>query len=446
LTAYLTDNTEALVAFYGGESSPIKVKSGSFKLGKSGSFGSSNSFSGSAKFKSGSIKLKSGSLKLSGAIDAGGDFDVNTLSDKQIIKFALTEGLKQGIDLTQYVDVDYLKQEFSIDLARHYNIEVSSVVELKQELVLDYLYGGLSSEIDFEFVGTQYAEQISSQFGVTAEQITDAQILEFAYSQVASGADFSLTAVDVDGFVAEYGDQLLEIAGASSTSGVFSKSDIVSFMFNQASELGIDVTSFVAMDYYTENFSDKILADYSLENVFNISGGQVYDFMNTEGIAEGLNTSAVIDLEWYKTEYATDLEENKAQIDIDANDEISNQELFDYVTGAGLEKGQKPSKLVDFESYLAEGSASAQSLLTWAGSTSIEQVSYSQTLEYMFSAGLEAGFAPSPGLDVDALKTQNAEALTKFYSVSSITEVTNVQAFNYVYGSGFQQPEETPVG
>ncbi len=125
LNAYLTDNSEALIAFYGGESSPIKVKSGSFKLGKSGSFGSSNSFSGSAKFKSGSMKLKSGSLKLSGALDEGGDFDVNTLSDKQIIKFALTEGVKQGIDLTQYVDVDYLKQEFTVDLARHYNIEVS---------------------------------------------------------------------------------------------------------------------------------------------------------------------------------------------------------------------------------------------------------------------------------------------------------------------------------
>ncbi|MCT7959755.1 hypothetical protein NG791_03635 [Laspinema sp. D1] len=445
INAYVTANSEALTAFYGGESSPIQVKSGSFKLGKSGSFGSSKSMSGSAKFKSGSMKLKTGSLKLSGALDEGGEFDVNSLTDKQIIKFALTEGLKQGIDLTQYVDVDYLKQEFTVDLARHYNIEVSTVVDLKQELVLDYLYGGLSSEIDFEFVGTQYAAEIAGQFGVTADQITDAQILEFAYTQVASGADFSFTPVDVEGFVAEYGTQLLEIAGASSTSGVFSKSDIVSFMFNQASELGIDITQFVEMDYYTENFSDKILANYSLENVFNISGQQVYDFMTTQGIGEGLNTSAVIDLEWYKTEYATVLEENKAQIDVDANGEISNEELFDYVTGAGLENGQDPSELVDFESYLAEGSASAQALLAWAGSTSIEQVSYSQTLEYMFTAGLEAGFAPSAGLDVNALKTQNAEALTQFYKASSITEVTNVQAFNYVYGSGFQQPEETTV-
>ncbi|AFY83916.1 hypothetical protein [Oscillatoria acuminata] len=430
---YLADNADALKAFYGGETSAIKVKSGSSSF-------SSSAFSSSMKLKSGSLKLKSGDLG-----DVGGDFDVNTLTDKEIIKFAITEGLKQGIDLTEYIDVDYLKQEFTVDLARHYGIEVTSVTELKEELVLDYLYGGLSSEIDYEFVGTEYAAQISSQFGVSAEQISKAQILEFAYGQIASGAEFSLTPVDVEGFVAEFGDQLLEIAGVSSTSAVFTKSSVLSFMFNQASELGIDVTSFVAMDYFTENFSDKILANYSLENVLNISGGQVYDFMTSQGIAEGLNTSAVIDLEWYKTEYATVLEENKAQIDVDGNGEISNEELFDYVTGAGLENGQNPSELVDFESYLAEGSASAEALLAWAGSTSIEQVSYSQTLEYMFSAGLEAGFAPSAGLDVDALKTQNAEALTKFYSASSITEVTNVQAFNYVYGSGFQQQEETTV-
>ncbi|MCT7986058.1 hypothetical protein NG796_22535 [Laspinema sp. A4] len=449
ITAYVTDNTEALTAFYGGESKPVKVKSGSFKLGKSGSFGSLKSMSGSAKFKSGSIKLKSGSLKLSGALDEGGEFDVNSLSDKQIIKFALTEGLKQGIDLTKYVDVDYLKQEFSVDLARHYNIEVSTVVDLKQELVLDYLYGGLSSEIDFEFIETQYAAEIAGQFGVTADQITDAQILEFAYGKFASTEDFSLTPVDVEGFVEQYGTKLLEIAGAAATSGVFSKSDIVSFMFNEASELGIDITPFVEMDYYTEKFSDKILANYSLENVFNISGEQVYDFMTTEGITQGFNTSAVIDLEWYKTEYATVLEQDKAQIDVDANGEISNDEAFDYITGAGLEKGQNPSELVNFESYLAEGSASAQALLAWAGATSgatsLEQVSYSQILQYMFSAGLEAGLAPSAGLDVNALKTQNAEALIQFYSASSITEVTNVQAFNYAYGSGFQQPEEPAV-
>jgi hypothetical protein len=63
----------------------------------------------------------------------------------------------------------------------------------------------------------------------------------------------------------------------------------------------------------------------------------------------------------------------------------------------------------------------------------------------MFSAGLEAGFNPSAGLDVNALKTQNAEALIQFYSASAITEVTNVQTFNYFYGSGYQQPAEPPV-
>ncbi|MCT7979623.1 hypothetical protein [Laspinema olomoucense] len=446
IAAYLADNSEALAAFYSDESSPVQVKSGSFKLGKSGSFGSLKSMSGSAKFKSGSIKLKSGSLKLSGAIDEGGEFDVNTLTDKQIMKFALTEGLKQGISLTEYVDVEYLKEQFSVDLAQHYNIEVSSVVDLKEELVLDFLYeGGLSSEIDFEFVRTQYAAQITGQFGVAVDQITDAQVLEFAYGQIASGADFSPTPVDVEGFVAEYGTQLLEIAGASSTSGVFSKSDIVSFMFNQASELGIDVTQFVAMDYFTENLSDTILANYSLENVFNISGEQVYDFMTTEGIAQGLETSALVDLEWYKTNYATVLEEDKALIDVDANGETSNDELLDYITGAGLEKGQNPSELVDFASYRAEGSASAQALLTWANASALEQVTYSETLEFMMTDGAEAGFNPSAGLDVNALKTQNAEALIQFYSASAITEVTNVQTLNYVLGSGYQQPAEPPV-
>jgi hypothetical protein len=137
---------------------------------------------------------------------------------------------------------------------------------------------------------------------VAVEQITDAQILEFAYGQLASGADFSLTPVDVEGFVAEYGTQLLEIAGATSTSGVFSKSDIVSFIFNEASELGIDITPFVKLDYYTANFSEEILANYSLENVFNISGENLYNFMTTEGIAQGLESSTMPQ-SWKKTKH-----------------------------------------------------------------------------------------------------------------------------------------------
>ncbi len=444
IAGYIADNSAALQAFYGGESSPVKVKSGSMKFGKSGSFGS-GSMSGSKKFKSGSMKLKSGSLKLTGALDeADGEFDASALTDKQVIKFAISEGLKQGIDVTQYIDIDYLKQEFTVELARHYGVEVTSVTELKQELVLDYLYGGLSSEIDFEFVGKQYGAQISSQFGVAIAEISDTQILEFAYNQVASGAEFSLTPVDVEGFVAEFGAKLLEVAGATSTSGVFNKSDVISFMFNQAAELGIDVTPFVEKDYYTAYFAEQVVANYRVDNVYNLGGDQLYDFMSTEGIAQGLNTSALVDLEWYRTEYATVLEENLAQIDIDASGEIENPELFDYVTGAGLENGQNPSELVDFESYLAAGSPAVANLLTATGATSIDQVSYAQVLDYMFTAGLEAGFAPSPGLDVDALKTQNAEALVQFYSATSITEVTNVQAFNYVYGSG-TQPEEPAI-
>ena len=427
VTGYMVANEDALKAFFGGSTSAIKVKSSSSSF-------SSSSFSSSMKLKSGSLKLKSGDLG-----DIGGDFEIDSLSKKQVIQFALTEGVKQGIDFTEFIDVDYLKQEFTVDLARHYGVEVASVTELKAELVLDYLYGGLSSEIDFEFVGTQYASQISSQLGVSVEEISKVHILEFAYSQVASGAEFFFTPVNVEGFVAEYGEQLLEIAGASSSSGVFSKSSVLSFMFNQASEFGIDVTPFVAMDYFTENFSDRILANYSIENVFNLSGSQVYDFMTTEGISEGLNTSAAINLSWYRETYVEELTAEFGSAD------ISNQELFDYVTGAGLENGQNPSELVDFDSFLAEGSASAEALLAWAGSTSIEQVSFSQTLEFMFTAGLEAGFAPTPGLDLDAMKAENAEALTRFYGVSSVTEVTKVQAFNYLYGSGFQQEETTIV-
>ncbi len=160
--------------------------------------------------------------------------------------------------------------------------------------------------------------------------------------------------------------------------------------------------------------------------------------MVTGGIDAGLNASPAIDLEWYSTNYAAELEADKAIIDIDGNGEVDNAELYDYVTGVGLEKGLNPSALIDFEAFRAEGSASAQDLLTYYDATSLEEVSYTETLEYMLSAGLEAGHLPYDKVDLEAYIAANTDKLIQYYGVAAIDQVSKVDAFNYMFGSGLE--------
>ncbi|MEB3830640.1 hypothetical protein, partial [Phormidium sp. CCY1219] len=446
VSGYIADNADALSAFYG--EAGIKVNSGSNKL-KSGSlnFKSGNvAKSGSMKFNSSSMKLsgdssmklKSGSLKFkSGKISGDAEFDVSNLTDKQVVKFMFDTGWEQGINPLNYVEVEYLKSEFAVDIARYYDIEVSAVGELNEGLVLDYMYGGLSNDIDYSFVRSTYESELTAEFGVSSvEEVSDLQVLEYVYAQ--GPANVELSAVDVKGFVEQYGEQIAEQFGVDlSTAPEVSEFEIKSFMFNQASEqLGIDVSEFVNFEYYSANFSQQIVSNYRVENVFNLQSDMVYDFMSGEGISEGLATSPAIDLTWYRETYADILTQELETIDGDGNGEISDGELYDYAVGTGLENGQETSDSYDLESYFADD-AVVDDLLNYSGATSIEEVSNLEKVEYIFGQGLSDGHSPD-GLGLDAIKNDpaNQDGLLQFASATSIEEVSMYQVYNYASSEG----------
>ncbi|MBW4496017.1 MAG: hypothetical protein KME26_23680 [Oscillatoria princeps RMCB-10] len=379
-----------------------------------------------------------GSDDMSGGT-GGGDFDVSSLSDKEVIKFMFHEGWKQGINPLEFVKVDYLRQEFSVELAKHYEIEISSVANLKDELVVAFMYGGeVSEEIDSEFYRTTHEAELTQYFGISTEQISEVQILGYA-SSAGLEKGFDLSPVNLDGYVDKYSEEIAKHFGVEVEKlADIDKKDIKEFMLKEGLKLGLDATEFVSVDYYRSHGAEKILENYRVENVYNISSEQTAEFMLGAGVKEGLNASPAVDLDWYRTTYAQALSTDIQAIDTDGNAEIDSSELFDYVTGAGLEKGQNPSELIDLASYRAEGSQSAQDLLTSYSATSIEEVSYSETLAYMLGAGLEAGHNPSAQIDLEVYRGSNANGLIQHYGVASIEEVSYTQTFNYMFGAGMQ--------
>ena len=351
-------------------------------------------------------------------------------------------GLKMGINPLDFVEVAYLRQAFEYELVAHY--EVESITAISDELVVEFFYGSISEQVDYEFYSFAYEEELTGFFGVAIEQITELQILEHVIA-VGLSEGFDLSPVDIEGYIQEYEDEIaagfdLEVEDIVEIDEL----DIVAFALGSGLELGLDLTEFVSTEYYSEVFAEQIVSNYRLAEVYNFSYEQAFQFGLSEGVEVGLNTSAVVNLEWYRVEFATEIASDLEAIDANGDGDIDDSELYDYITGIGLEAGQNPSELIDFESYISRyGDQVLAYVQEELGQEvdSIEDVSYSTILEYMLSVGLEAGLAPSDNvtnLQEFRAEEENVVALTEFYGVTSIEEVTLVQTFNYIYGAGLE--------
>lgn len=363
---------------------------------------------------------------------------VQQLSREQVIDFMFGRGTKLGIDATAFVEVDFLRQTLSQELLATY--EVSSTREISDRLVIDYAYGGLSSEIDLEFYRATYASELQAAYGLELSQITDTLVLEHAY-EVGLAQGLALSAFDSDAIaLAQANAESGTGADASSGTDADANSGTGSGTGSaDATASGFDLGDFVDVDFLRETYGRDLLSEYRIDQVYNVSASQTLEFFEGRGrAAGGLNLAAAVDFDYYRSTYAEQITAATGQIDLDGNGAIDDLELFDYITGAGLEAGQNPSQLVDFAQYREAGSASATALLAHYGKTSLAEVSFQETLEFMFGAGLELGLAPSAAIDLGQIRTENAATLVAAYAVSSIEEVTLTQTFNYAFGAGYE--------
>lgn len=432
-----------------------KFKSGDLKFGKSGflkpkkgylKFGSESiKLKGdkSMKLKAKSLKVKSGKLGLNQLV-AGADFDVKKLTDKQIIGFMFNQGLKLGLNPFEFVDVDYLKKGFRKQLAKQYGIDIAKVSELSDGLVVNALYGGLSNDIDYNFVRTQYKDALTKKFGVDIKQVTDLQVLEYVYEVgVASKANpngVKITPVDVEGFVQANGEAIAKELGLKLEDlPTFDYQDIFGFILKQGFEKNLKVEDFVNFDYFKTEFTQNIVFNYRKENVFNFGADKVYEFI-TSAEGQGLSASPLYDPAWYRETYLIDLnvdvngdgaiddEEKAIVLDVNGDGEIDDVELKDFATGQGLELGLETSKHYDFDEDFGEDGVDQAKLLAYAGVESIDDVTFSQKLEYLTSQGLIDGYVFS-GLQAIKDNPENKDPLLTKTGAASLDEITPVELY-----------------
>ncbi|WRH68588.1 MAG: hypothetical protein RSE13_10705 [Planktothrix sp. GU0601_MAG3] len=326
--------------------------------------------------------------------DTGNGNLVDQISDKDVIKFAFSEGIKKGINPLELVDNEYLKTAFQAELAIHYNVEVSAVAQLDDSLVADYVYGGIfGAEIDYKFYSQTYKTELETTFSKPIEQVTDTEILQHALDvTILQGK--AITPLDVDGFVKEYKKELSEIFGIKSKElKKLDKAFLKDFILEQAASYDLDGKKHTNLDYYVNQGGEDLLENYREEKVYNIDPKKVFDYVS-ENQKDVSSTAPTVDLVWYQEQYAEDIATNKAKIDTNGDSEISNDELSIYATGEGLIKGNKPSELLkDFEAYVADPQVQ-EDVLTYYDIESVDALTNPQIVTYMVGQGLLDGHKP----------------------------------------------------
>ncbi len=369
---------------------------------------------------------------------------VAQISDKDVIKFAFSDGIKQGIDPLEFIDNEYLKTAFQAELATHYNVDVSAVDQLDDSLVADYVYGGiLDAEIDYKFYSQTYKAELEATFNKPVEQLTNTDILQHAL-KVTIPQGKAIAPVDVNGFVKEYNKQLSDIFGVEPKDlKKLDKGFLKDFILEQSKDYDLDGKKYTNLDYYRNQDGKELLDNYREENVYNIDPKKVFDYA-IDNPQEVPSTAPTIDLVWYQQQYGDDIATNQAKIDTNKDSQISNDELSVYATGEGLIKGNKPSELLkDFDQYVADPQVQ-EDLLTYYNIESVDALTNPQIMTYMVSKGLSDGHEPfsdeflaaHPELDLETFKQANTQALVQYTGVA-IEQVNYLNVFSYEASAGF---------
>ncbi|MBE9040942.1 hypothetical protein IQ235_09135, partial [Oscillatoriales cyanobacterium LEGE 11467] len=281
--------------------------------------------------------------------------DISELTDKEIIEFMFGEGLKQGISPLEFVEITEIRQLFAAELTQFYS--VTNVAELSDNLVLDFLFGGVAEKIDYEFYRSTYSSELAAQFGVSVELISETQILDHVY-QVGFVRGFQLSPIDFDGYIAQYTTQIASHFSISIEEvSKLSIEKIREFIFDVGVEQGLSLTGFVETSYIRSTYAAAIATsfDVTVETVTtSFSDEQIIQWFATEFQS--------IDLEYVRYEVTQLSVEERTTLfaalgfTVDANTVLSAQQIVEIAYSsefkAILEVESAKTIAIDIEGYL----------------------------------------------------------------------------------------------
>ncbi|NJN63288.1 MAG: hypothetical protein HC795_18790 [Coleofasciculaceae cyanobacterium RL_1_1] len=196
--------------------------------------------------------------------------EVASLSQTQIRDFLVSDAWAFGISIADFTDaaaVELFRSQNRDALARRYQVAIDAVSQLSAEVVLDFQFGGASSAIDFDYVRSTFSGDALAAFGTaSATQATDAQILDYVYSQTTALDSTDLAPIDIRGYRSRYTSEIAASLNLSTSEVLkLDRREIESFIFGEGASLGLDLTEFANLNYFRSSFGAAIAQSFSIE-------------------------------------------------------------------------------------------------------------------------------------------------------------------------------------
>ncbi|MGL6135833.1 MAG: hypothetical protein ACRC2M_00950, partial [Planktothrix sp.] len=337
---------------------------------------------------------------------------VLTLSNIQILQFINNVPPEETIDTSWTVSLNYLEELYSAELVAQLgdNPSVEQILEFIEEQGIKN-GNTLSPFLSLDYVKQLNLDKIIEKYNITkTNEIGSDDLLETV------NVDYL---IDVEYSRVKYATQLaayFKISEEEVTNLTDEKIKV--YILGIGKDLGLTGN---AIDFKkVEKLLEKELKDFfKVKEIKDLTHGQINGFLSGEGKKLGLlqQISEVVDVEYYKEIYGTVL---TAQF----GEDVSAEDIVEFLFGDG-------SPVIDVEFCLDKY---ADELTEYADSLgkNPKKLTLDDLKKYFFSNEKFDAEKSLVTFDLTAFSSQYSSQLVSFYNVTSITEITQTQVYQFI--------------
>ncbi|WRH68587.1 MAG: PT domain-containing protein [Planktothrix sp. GU0601_MAG3] len=337
---------------------------------------------------------------------------VLTLSNIQILQFIENVPPEQTIDTSWTVSLNYLERLYGAELVAQLgdNPSVEQILEFIEEQGIE------NGNTVSPFLSLDYVKQLNLDKIVEKYNITQTNEIESDDLLESVNVDYL---IDVEYSRVKYVTQLATYFKISEEEVAnLTDEKIKVYVLGIGKDLGLTGN---AIDFKkVEKLLEKELKGFfKVKDVKDLTDGQINGFLSGEGKKLGLlkQISEVVDVEYYKEIYGTFL---TAQF----GEDISAEDIVEFLFGDG-------SPVIDVEFCLDKY---ADELTEYADSLgkNPKKLTLDDLKKYFFSNEKFDAEKSLVTFDLTAFSTQYSSQLVSFYNVTSITEITQIQVYQFI--------------
>ncbi|MGL5197049.1 MAG: hypothetical protein ACRC8Y_25960, partial [Chroococcales cyanobacterium] len=200
--------------------------------------------------------------------------NISSFSNKELFEFIVKEGIEAGLNPSPFFSVGYIKNLYKESIREFYSVE--SVTELETTQVLDHVFSSGKFVLDVSYYRATYtveldayAQELLGDDAATGEDLSDAQVKAYAFGE-GMEAGLQTSPFDIEGFSVQFEAELKTFYSVESVE-TLSQHQIYRFMVSEAIAQGLEVSEFIDVSFYQSTFEAALVSTFELTSITEIT-------------------------------------------------------------------------------------------------------------------------------------------------------------------------------